>query len=761
MSPSAGRPPIRPLPLLCVAALVVTAACGSSDAFQLQNNPVIELSRDRIAFSRSAAAAGGTFFEVLTIRNTGEAVLELKGVSLQVDATPDGGEPAFWIEDGEIPAAGTKVAPTGRGEELGLPEQVTAMIHYRPPATGIARTGRLTIDNNDPQNREAKVELVEELPSSALQVIPDVVVFQDAKVGKFAEKSLTLINTGASPVRVMQLQLVGALEFDVLVDPEDEGSMLSDAEPVQLNPPLLIEAGRSYTMTVRFTPVDEDPREAQLNILSDDPALAGGLAVRILGNPSGPCVRVEPEALDFNRVAVGRTAALPLILRSCGSEAVEIKSVTLSIDGHSDFDLLSDTFINNGAPAAWPGTGDAPTLLPVNGEASFQVSFTPQALSALDDAGNPIPETTKVVIEANTGNGVVEVEVQGIGADLTCPTSVITIVQGSDEVPPQTVLRLSGENSVPANGQVVEWRWSVQQPTGGAGFFVPTASSSVVDFEANVAGAYSFFLEVRDAEAWSCEPAERQILVVPDEAIHIELVWQTPRDTEPQDTVGADMDLHFVHLNQALANPNGANAYPPGNAKDNVPEGYFNPDWDIYFGYASHDWGQPGLQEDNPSLDRDDVDGFGPENLNLNVPEDGVTYRVGVHYWSSQSLVSDPTSPFPLFSVQEMGPSTPTTRIFIFGKLKEELTGCPMAQDDLWDVGAIHWPSQFVDVYTCDGPTPTGGGGAWPERPCGKPGIHGAGCTSVIMPNYRENTEADIPLGGGGGGGGGGGFGFP
>src|SRR5207249_4743222 len=45
---------------------------------------------------------------------------------------------------------------------------------------------------------------------------------------------------------------------------------------------------------------------------------------------------------------------------------------------------------------------------------------------------------------------------------------------------------------------------------------------------------------------------------------------------------------------------------------------------------ASPDWGAAGERADNPHLDLDAMDGFGPENINVDRPVPGV-YRVGEH----------------------------------------------------------------------------------------------------------------------------------
>ena len=65
--------------------------------------------------------------------------------------------------------------------------------------------------------------------------------------------------------------------------------------------------------------------------------------------------------------------------------------------------------------------------------------------------------------------------------------------------------------------------------------------------------------------------------------------------------------------------------------------------YDCYFANPNPDWGPTG-PVGNPSLDIDDVNGAGPENINLNDPEytDQTTipgpYLVGVHYYSSGGL---------------------------------------------------------------------------------------------------------------------------
>ena len=60
---------------------------------------------------------------------------------------------------------------------------------------------------------------------------------------------------------------------------------------------------------------------------------------------------------------------------------------------------------------------------------------------------------------------------------------------------------------------------------------------------------------------------------------------------------------------------------------------FFDCDLDCHFGNPSPDWGVPGDWADDPFLDVDDIDGYGPEHINISEPTPGATYRFLVHYY--------------------------------------------------------------------------------------------------------------------------------
>ena len=96
--------------------------------------------------------------------------------------------------------------------------------------------------------------------------------------------------------------------------------------------------------------------------------------------------------------------------------------------------------------------------------------------------------------------------------------------------------------------------------------------------------------------------------------------------------------------------------------------------------------GHPAQTTDDPSLDIDDTNGAGPENIYLDNPEDtarlGGPYRVGAHYF--RSTVSN-------FGGGRYGVSTATVRVYLMGELEYE--GEMLLQDtnDFWEVGSIVW----------------------------------------------------------------------
>ena len=248
------------------------------------------------------------------------------------------------------------------------------------------------------------------------------------------------------------------------------------------------------------------------------------------------------------------------------------------------------------------------------------------------------------------------------------PTPVLAITEGG-EVIPQTLLHLHSEASTATSGAIAQRQWSAVQPAGSVSRFIPSPDVPNPTFEVNVAGHYVFSLDVWDAFGQqSAEPAMMQVDVIPDEAIHVELLWHNPEDPDETDEgpeAGADLDLHFVHPNAAGPDLDG----------DGEPDGWFDQPFDCFWFNAHPEWGSFNPEvDDDPGLDRDDTDGAGPENINLNLPED-VTYKVGVHYWNDHGY----------------GSAYVTVRVYIESVMVWESDLTKLQDSDMWEVIAITW----------------------------------------------------------------------
>ncbi|MCO4761461.1 MAG: hypothetical protein KC502_08150 [Myxococcales bacterium] len=316
-------------------------------------------------------------------------------------------------------------------------------------------------------------------------------------------------------------------------------------------------------------------------------------------------------------------------------------------------DAVSDEETN--LPADASGTVDSP-------DAGFG--------TALAD----VPSDAPLVVDATDSADKDAVGQADVGP--LCPKAVVTLGQAPPFIP-QSQVKLIGDKSVSANGSPVKsYHWTAKQPAGSTSVLVPSATFPNPTFQMNVAGAYTFCLTVWDAQGvMSCQLTCLTLLVLPDEALHIELTWDTPNDPDQTDTgpgAGADMDLHFAH--QMAAGPD--------IDCDGQPDPWFSNPFDAFWFNPNPNWGAanpPGLN--NPSLDLDDTDGAGPENLNMSDPEgtpnSPKNYAIGVHYWSDQGF----------------GVSTPTVRVYVLGALVATLKGPPMNANDFWYVAQLNWPN--------------------------------------------------------------------
>lgn len=270
-----------------------------------------------------------------------------------------------------------------------------------------------------------------------------------------------------------------------------------------------------------------------------------------------------------------------------------------------------------------------------------------------------------------------------------CPQPVIEITEGT-EVPPQTIVHLNGESSIPSSGAINLYTWSVDQPEENKFNMVPTLNFPNPTHEVSVVGTYTYCLDVCDAQFCSndaqCQTTVcKEVVVVPGPGLHCELTWDTPGDPDQFDEgpgVGSDMDLHLAH----------EFATGPDLDGDGEPDPWFDLTYDCFWYNASPTSGSmnPNVH-DAPSMDRDDTDGAGPETINLLEPDGEHSYRIGVHYWDDHGF----------------GPSYPKVRCMAFGQLilEKDLKELSIAMEkcDMWFVAIIQSSLQVIPVQNPQG----------------------------------------------------------
>ncbi len=298
---------------------------------------------------------------------------------------------------------------------------------------------------------------------------------------------------------------------------------------------------------------------------------------------------------------------------------------------------------------------------------------------------------------------------------------------------PQSQSGFKGDESKAADGTpVAKYKWTLTQQPGSTAAFIPSDSFPNPTLSLAVVGEYKICLDVWDkAGVKSCVPACLTLLILPEVDIYVKLTWSTPGDPDPTSTgpdSGTDLDLHFAH----------DLAKGPDTDCDGAPDPWFVGKYDVWSMNPSPSWGDPNpAAGDDPSLESDDADGAGPENLNLDEPEGKagaeMAYHVGVHY----------------FNAHFYGPSYATVQIYITGMLTAQFAGVKMNELDMWYVGKIHWPNTIGGQ----------GGTVAPFEPCfqsgdpcskSQPGTtwqpKGASCISpYYAPAASGKSVASIP----------------
>jgi hypothetical protein len=209
--------------------------------------------------------------------------------------------------------------------------------------------------------------------------------------------------------------------------------------------------------------------------------------------------------------------------------------------------------------------------------------------------------------------------------------------------------------------QPVERFFEPGAPGGGGPEDDPLTPTAV--FFVDLPGAFTFELRVTDEDGLTAPseacPADASVNIraTQVEDLHVQLIWDTPADPDETDERGTDLDVHLRHPDA---------------------EDFFDMRLDCFSMNTNPDWGEPGDPADDPSLDFDDINGAGPENISISRVQD--TDRLGAPYEAAVFYFDD----------ADLGPTDATLRIYRDGDLAFDATRRLDRPGLLWHAASIH-----------------------------------------------------------------------
>jgi hypothetical protein len=668
---------------LLLAMIVVS--CARS---KVGNPPDLVVEVNGQAYNRAAGVlvdptsvqVGSSNTFIVRLTNAGGSDLVIKAIREKAPS------PYFSLETPQLPFT----IRSSESSNIDLPLELDIRVVFTRTEDKVTGEWSFIIESNDKDAQDTNYEVVFKIQECTPHlVLPSTVDIGRVNVGEVGIQQFELGNTAGCTLWIDAVQFTSESDrFSLFLGewndttkcptPQD-GALIPQTGKFELPEQIPIAPRSSIIWTACYAPNSPSPASARLAVFApSDPDAKDGRVTEILANTTGPCIEVKPNPVEFGAKIVGSTTAVSVQIKSCGTEPLVITDIYLKNE-----EGLSDEFSLDFArlPGGSKPTKDAPLEIAPGYTADFDVDYTPSDLSPIDpNTGSAILDRGVIVFENNSFTPKFEVEVTGHGVLAECPTPVIVIAEG-EEVPPQTTLHLYGDQSVPANGSIRSWQWRVDQPSDNVFTLLPSMSEKNVTHQVNVAGTYKYCLDVCDASYCSNDSkcgttACKTVLVTPPQALHVELTWVTPGDPNPYDEgedAGSDMDLHLVH----------PYATGPDLDNDGYPDGWFDISYDCFWWNCKQclEWESidPNIS-DNPCLDRDDTDGAGPENVNLDIPKPGRTYKVAVHYWDDHGY----------------GVSYPRVKIYCYGQLAYDVDlyamQIGMFTCDLWEVATIHWP---------------------------------------------------------------------
>ncbi|MCK6548838.1 choice-of-anchor D domain-containing protein [Myxococcota bacterium] len=491
-----------------------------------------------------------------------------------------------------------------------------------------------------------------------LEVDPSSLDFGDGVIGADNVLPLALLNRGSGVLELDGIDVVAA-------DAVTEGVFSVRAVPA------VIGAISDKEIDVVFVP--KRPHEvyaAKLVIRSNDP-VKPALEVPLAGVGGVREIEVFPTEVDFGTVDEGTAPTRQIELRNLGGDPLVVDRLVWTSTS-VDLELAAGTFLE-GAVAAKTSTIIDVVYSPVDLGADTATLVIPS-----NDEDEPRVEV-RIRGRANLAPRAIAWGCDKLGAQIGC--------DGADEKRELTagfrkLVGLDGRDSYdPEGGAIASFRWVLVDKPDDSNATVFHSSDDLTirrrttgDIEIDRVGTYVLRLVARDDRGL-------ESLDVPESRVTV-----TPRDLEVllRWDVDTDVDLHVVRPGGVIGD------YGTGDVGTSTGT-------DCSAFNRAPNWSDPATNDDDPSLDKDDVSGRGPEIVSLDLPEAGA-YAAYVHYCDSR---------------MRGVPVNVTVEVWARGTLVETIPavgGYPLVAGELWHAADLTWvPSEpatvTVEAQTSSFPT--------------------------------------------------------
>ncbi|MEQ9502648.1 MAG: choice-of-anchor D domain-containing protein [Deltaproteobacteria bacterium] len=394
-------------------------------------------------------------------------------------------------------------------------------------------------------------------------------------------------------------------------------------------------SGETVDFEVLYFPEQEEVRNEQIRVISDEVVItlditASGVIRAV------PVLTLVPNMLDFGTVAVNTTQQASVTVQNTGTaDGVLSRAVLMS----------SGVDIRAGDPYL---TSSLPLTIPAGGSAQLDVVFTPQQsiqyndvmyLHTPDDSHAPLELLLGGTGLTPAGNVVCNPSLLAFGPverGTVATRSVSCSAMGGP-------VRLIGATTSSSMFRL---------PTPVANADLMAGSSVSIDVDFHPEGLPRQVSETLVIDYNGASGVQQAVVTLSGEvippppdvtALTAILTWNTNQH---------DVDIHLVRGGGST----------------------FSND-DCYYANLSPDWGVANDQTDNPFLDVDDLDGFGPETINLGASAPG-TYEVWVHFYSSDILNR---------------PTEASVEVYLAGTLAGTFRRPNFTCNQLWQVGVVTW----------------------------------------------------------------------